>query len=66
MNTLLTFIGSFEKLPETANLGDLCVIDGKEYIYTNTWQEIGMNYASWTTTESDIARIENQTLIIDF
>lgn len=63
MNTLLTFIGSFEKLPETANLGDLCAVDGKDYVYVNTWQEMGMDYASW---ESDTVRIENQTLIIDF
>ena len=59
MNTLLTFIGSFEKLPETANFGDVCVIDGKSYVYINTWQEMGMY-----CIESDIVQIENQTLII--
>ena len=37
MDTLLKFIGSFEKLPETANLGDLCIVDGKDYVYTNTY-----------------------------
>ena len=66
MNTLLTFIGSFEKLPETANLGDLCVVNGQDYVYIDTWQEMDMDYDSWTTTESDIVHIENQTLIIDF
>ena len=65
MNTLLTFIGSFEKLPETANLGDLCVVDGQEYVYVNTWQEIGMNCAQ-EIEQADIVHIENQTLIIDF
>ena len=61
MNIMLTFIGSFEKLPETANLGDVCVIDGKSYVYIATWQELGMY-----CIESDIVQIENQTLIIDF
>ena len=56
-----TFIDSFEKLPETANLGDLCIVNGREYVYANTWQEMETDYASW---ESDIIHIENQTLII--
>lgn len=65
MNTLLTFIGSFEKLPETANLGDLCIVNGQEYVYANTWQEIGMNCVQ-EIEKADIVHIENQTLIIDF
>lgn len=64
MDTLLKFIGSFEKLPETANLGDLCIVNNEEYVYINTWQEMGIDYASWTNAESDIIQIENQTLII--
>ena len=59
MSTLLTFIGLFEKLSETANLNDLCIVDGKNYVYINTWQEMGMY-----CIESDIVQIENQTLII--
>ena len=61
MNIMLTFIGSFEKLPETANLGDVCVVNGQDYVYANTWQEIG---APGVAIESDIVQIENQTLII--
>lgn len=65
MNTVLTFIGSFEKLPETAYLGDVCVVNDQAYVYTKTWQEMGMNYTPEITIESDIVPIENQTLILD-
>lgn len=59
-STGISFIGSFAKLPETANLGDVCLVDSQTYIYVNTWQEI------YDAQESDIVHIENQTLIIDF
>ena len=64
MNTL-RFIGSCEKLPETANLGDLCVVNGQDYVYIDTWYETGMNCAQ-EIEKADIVHIENQTLIIDF
>ena len=65
MNTVLTFIGSFEKFPETAYLGDACVVNGQAYVYNNTWEEIGMYCATESAIESDIVPIKNQTLILD-
>ena len=60
-NPTLTFIGTFDKLPSTANTGDICIVHNREYIYTIDWQEISFVME----TESDMIRIENQTLIID-
>jgi len=64
-STGITFIGVFAKLPETSNLGDVCIVDNQTYIYINGWQEMVGDYAQ-EIEEPDIIHIENQTLIIDF
>ena len=58
----LTFIGTFDELPSTANTGDICIVHNREYIYATDWQEISFV----TATESDTIKIENETLIFDF
>ena len=57
----LSFIGSFDKLPPTANLGDVCVVDGKEYIYAVDWQELA---CITSTYDRDVVKIENETLYL--
>ena len=61
-NTTSTFIGTFDKLPSTANIGDICIVHNKEYIYAIDWQEISFVME----TNSNTIRIENETLIFDF
>lgn len=57
-----TFIGAFDELPPTANIGDICIVHNKEYIYAIDWQEISFVIE----TKPDTIRIENETLIFDF
>ena len=57
----LHFIGSFNELPATANLGDICVVDNKEYVYGFDWQELATLAMSSTVT---VSKITNQTLYI--
>ena len=56
-----TFIGILNKLPPTANIGDICIVNNKEYIYALDWREISFSME----IETDVLKIENQTLIID-
>ena len=35
------FEGVFDALPKTANVGDVVMVSGKTYVYTDGWQEIG-------------------------
>lgn len=38
----LCFVGSFDELPATAHLGDVCVVDGMNYVWNhNEWIELG-------------------------
>ena len=34
------FEGVFDALPKTANVGDVVMISGETYVYTDGWQEI--------------------------
>ena len=59
---ILTFIGTFDELPSTANTGDICIVHNREYIYAVDWQEISFIMEP----QEKIIEIENETLIIDF
>lgn len=56
------FIGTFNKLPMSANVGDVCVVNNTTYIYGFGWNKI--NELSFKL-ESHNSRIENKTLILD-
>lgn len=60
-NPTPTFIGILNELPSTANIGDICIVNNKEYIYALDWQEISFSME----IETDVLKIKNQTLIID-
>ena len=56
----LHFIGSFDTLPSTANLGDVCMVDGTEYVYVVDWKEISFPMER----KSDTIKIKDQTLYL--
>ena len=65
VSTTLNVLGTFNELPTTGNVGDVCVVGGEIYIYGVGWQKVSISaYETIKVEFEDRIKIENGTLYL--
>jgi len=61
MSGLIHFLGTFDELPTSAGVGDVCVYNNDIYIYTNSsWNTLGIKI----DVEKEISKVFNGTYLL--